>query len=138
MVQNPFQPQPVRCVKCLLLKSCKFNPILRQFESPTEAKDFSSSLCVQTGSGAHPASYPIGTAGSLSGGKARPGRDSDHSPQLVPRFSMSWSYTSSHPMRLHGVQRDKKKGQFAYFLLLLLVTPDLSWSVTTVKWKCIQ
>jgi hypothetical protein len=29
--------------------------------SPTEAKDFSSSLFVQTGSGAHPASCTMGT-----------------------------------------------------------------------------
>jgi hypothetical protein len=36
---------------------------------------FSSSPCVQTGSGTHPASYPMGT-----GGKARPWRDADHSP----------------------------------------------------------
>jgi len=47
--------------------------------SPAGAKDFSSSLCVQTGSGAHPASYPVGTGGPVSGGKARPGRDADHS-----------------------------------------------------------
>jgi hypothetical protein len=48
--------------------------------SPTEAEDFSSSLCVQTGSGAHPASCPMGTEGPFPGGKARPGRDTDHSP----------------------------------------------------------
>jgi hypothetical protein len=48
--------------------------------SPTEAEDFSSNLCVQTGSGAHPASCRVGTGGSLSGGKGRPGRDADHSP----------------------------------------------------------
>jgi hypothetical protein len=48
--------------------------------SPTEAEDFSSNLCVQTGSGAHPASYTVGTGGSFRGGKARPGRDADHSP----------------------------------------------------------
>jgi hypothetical protein len=48
--------------------------------SPTEAQDFSSSLCVHTGSGAHPASYTMGTGGSFPGGKARPGRDADHSP----------------------------------------------------------
>jgi hypothetical protein len=45
------------------------------FRSQAEAKDFSSSLCVQTGSEAHPASCTMGT-----GGKARPGRDADHSP----------------------------------------------------------
>jgi hypothetical protein len=32
------------------------------------------------GSGAHPASCPMGTGGSFPGGKARPGRDADHSP----------------------------------------------------------
>jgi hypothetical protein len=44
--------------------------------SPARAKDFSCSPCVQTGSGAHPARYPMGT----ERGKARPGRDADHSP----------------------------------------------------------
>jgi hypothetical protein len=47
--------------------------------SPAEAKDFSSSLFVQTGPGAHSASCPMGTGGPFSGGKARPGRDADHS-----------------------------------------------------------
>jgi hypothetical protein len=51
-----------------------------EVRSPTGAEDFSSSLCVQTGSGAHPASYPIGTGGPFPRGKARPGRDADHSP----------------------------------------------------------
>jgi hypothetical protein len=45
-----------------------------EVRSPTGA-DFSSSPCVQTGSGAHPASYPMGT-----GDEARPGHDADHSP----------------------------------------------------------
>jgi len=36
--------------------------------SSTEAKDFSSSLCVQTGSGAYPASSPMGTWGSFPWG----------------------------------------------------------------------
>jgi hypothetical protein len=47
--------------------------------SPPEAKDFSSSLCVQTGSRAHPASCTIGTGGPFPGAKARPGRETDHS-----------------------------------------------------------
>jgi hypothetical protein len=51
--------------------------------SPAEAKDFSSILCVQTGSGVHPASYPMGTGGPFPGGKARPGRDTDHSPPSI-------------------------------------------------------
>jgi hypothetical protein len=48
--------------------------------SPAGAKDFSSNLCVQTGSGAHPACCPMGTGGPFPGGKARPERDADHSP----------------------------------------------------------
>jgi hypothetical protein len=48
--------------------------------SQAAAKDFSSILCVQTGSGAHPAFSPMGTRGPFPGGKARPGRDADHSP----------------------------------------------------------
>jgi hypothetical protein len=48
--------------------------------SPAGAMDFSSSLFVQTGSGVHPASYPMGTGGPFSGGKARLGREADHSP----------------------------------------------------------
>jgi hypothetical protein len=49
-------------------------------QSPAGAKDFSSSLCVQTGSEAHPASCTMGTGSPFPGGKARPGRDADHSP----------------------------------------------------------
>jgi hypothetical protein len=48
--------------------------------SPAGAKDFSSSFCVQTGSGAHPASCTMATGGPFPGGKARQGRDADHSP----------------------------------------------------------
>jgi hypothetical protein len=47
--------------------------------SPTEAEAFSSNLCVQTGSGAHPDSCTVGTGDSFPGGKARPGRDADRS-----------------------------------------------------------
>jgi hypothetical protein len=42
--------------------------------SPAEAKDFSSNLCAQTGSGAH-----LASGGPFPGAKARPGRDADHS-----------------------------------------------------------
>jgi hypothetical protein len=49
-------------------------------QSPAGAKDFSSSLSVQTGSG--PTQPPVQwVPGVLSPGvKARPGRDADHSP----------------------------------------------------------
>jgi hypothetical protein len=38
--------------------------------SPAGAKDFSSGLSVQTGSGAQPASCPVGTGGPFPGGKS--------------------------------------------------------------------
>jgi hypothetical protein len=41
--------------------------------SPAGAKDFSSNLCVQTGSGAHPASCTVGTGGPFPGGKSAAG-----------------------------------------------------------------
>jgi hypothetical protein len=37
---------------------------------PAGAGNFSLHRRVQNGSGAHPASYPMGTSGSFSGGKA--------------------------------------------------------------------
>jgi hypothetical protein len=48
--------------------------------SPAGAKDFSSNLCVQTGSETHPASCTMGTGGPFPGVKARLWRDADHSP----------------------------------------------------------
>jgi hypothetical protein len=51
-----------------------------EVRSPARAEHFSSSLCVQTGPGALPDSYTMGTGGPFTGGKARPGRDADHSP----------------------------------------------------------
>jgi hypothetical protein len=44
-----------------------------------EAKDFPSSLCVQTISGAHPASCTMGTGSPIPGAKAWLGHDADHS-----------------------------------------------------------
>jgi hypothetical protein len=51
-----------------------------EIRSPAGAKDFLSSFYVQTGSGAYPASCPMGTGGPFPGSKARPGRDADQSP----------------------------------------------------------
>jgi hypothetical protein len=49
-----------------------------RFDPRQKQKDFSSSLCVQTGSGAHPASCTMGTGGPFPGAKTRPRRDCDH------------------------------------------------------------
>jgi hypothetical protein len=53
---------------------------------PGRGKDFSSILCVQTDSGGHPASCTMGTGSPFPGGKARPGRDADHSPPSSAEF----------------------------------------------------
>jgi hypothetical protein len=62
-----------------------------EVQSLAGAKDFSSTLCVQTGSGLHPASCTMGTGDPLPGGKAQPGRDADNSPHLLPRSSRSYT-----------------------------------------------
>jgi hypothetical protein len=46
------------------------------FDPQQSQRIISSSLCVRTGSGAHPTSYPMGTGGPFPGDKARP----DYSP----------------------------------------------------------
>jgi hypothetical protein len=46
---------------------------------PVGAGNFPFHHHVQNGSGAHPASYPMGT-GAFSPGVKRPGREADHSP----------------------------------------------------------
>jgi hypothetical protein len=52
-----------------------------EVRSPAGAEDFSSSLCVQTSSGAHPASCTEDAGGPFLGLKCGRGRDADHSPQ---------------------------------------------------------
>jgi hypothetical protein len=65
--------------------------------SAAGANDFSSSVCVQTGSGAHPASCTMGTGGPFPGAKLGRGVTLTTHPHLVPRSRMSRSYTSSPP-----------------------------------------
>jgi hypothetical protein len=48
--------------------------------SPAGAKDYSSILCVQTGSVAHPASCKMGTGGPFPLDNALTGSDADHIP----------------------------------------------------------
>jgi hypothetical protein len=48
--------------------------------SPAHEKDVSSSLCVQTGSEAHPVSCTMDTKDPFPGAKARPGTETDYSP----------------------------------------------------------
>jgi len=56
---------------------------------------------VQTCSGAHPVSYPMGT-GDLSPWVERPGREANHSPPHSAEIKNAWSYTST-TLRLNDV-----------------------------------
>jgi hypothetical protein len=67
----------------------EFNPQKRQHIFPL--------ACVQTGSGAHPASYPMDTRGAAQGVMLTA------QPHLVPRLRMSRSYTSFPPKRHHDM-----------------------------------
>jgi hypothetical protein len=88
-----------------------------EVRSQARAKDFSSNLCVQTGSEAHPASCKMGTGGPFPGAKRGRGVTLTTHPHLVPRSGMSRSYTSSPPKRLRGVLRDC----FAFFFFFALL-----------------
>jgi hypothetical protein len=53
--------------------------------------------------GPQPASYPVGTARALSLRAKRPGSEADRSPASSAEVKNEWSYTSTPPIRLHGV-----------------------------------
>jgi hypothetical protein len=52
--------------------------------------------------GVHPASYIMDMGGYFLGVK-RPEREADHSPPSSAEVKNAWSYTSTPPIRLHGV-----------------------------------
>jgi hypothetical protein len=94
------------CVVCSLIQCCytifsQCSVWLRarrsRFDPRQRRKNFSSNLCVQTGSGAHPASCSMGTGDPSPGLKRGRGVMLTTHPHLVPRWWMSKSYTSSPP-----------------------------------------
>jgi hypothetical protein len=93
--RKTFHVRGFSCLYAILRTTCRFrsrgssvstvscyglDDLAIGVRSPAEAKNFSSILCVQTGSGAHPASCKKGTGGTFPGGKARPGCDAYHLP----------------------------------------------------------
>jgi hypothetical protein len=70
--------------------------------SPGRVKKFSLLHIVQTGSGVQPTSYKMGTRGSFPEVK-RQEREADHSPPTSAEVKKIWTYTSTPPIRLHGV-----------------------------------
>jgi hypothetical protein len=69
---------------------------------PIGAGNFSPHHRVPIGSGAHHASYATGNRG-FSLGVKRPGCETDHSSPSSAEVKNEWSYTSTPPVRLHGV-----------------------------------
>jgi hypothetical protein len=63
---------------------------------------FSLRHSVQTGSGDHPASYPMGTSGYNPRVKAA-GSEADHSPPASAESKNAWIYTSTKLTRLHSM-----------------------------------
>jgi hypothetical protein len=69
-----------------------------EFESRYR-QEFSPLHVVHTGSGAHPASCPMGPGGGLSPGVKRPLLEADHSPPSA-EVKNTWIYTSTPPYGL--------------------------------------
>jgi len=65
--------------------------------------DFFPHHHVQTGSGAHPSSCPMGTRALVSGIR-QPGHEADHSPPSSAKVNKNaWSCTYTPPIRLNGM-----------------------------------
>lgn len=69
VINSKFCAHHLCTIACLLISDWT-----NRVQSPPRSKDFSSSLCSQTRSGAQPASYPMCTRG-----KMQQGWDNDHS-----------------------------------------------------------
>jgi hypothetical protein len=79
---------------------------------PAGAGNLSLHHHVENGSGALPASYPMGTRGSFPGGKAHL--------HVVSRSKNEWSYISTPPICLHGVVH---RDNFTFTIKLLSSLP---------------
>jgi hypothetical protein len=109
--QNPEHELPILFNKCypiytlcmllniFMISNCSYIKLHSSKLSEILLKIFSFIHCVQTASGAHPVSYPM----AYSLGVNLPGREADHSPPSSAEVKNAWSYTSTPPLRLHGV-----------------------------------
>jgi hypothetical protein len=80
------------------------------------ARHFSLSYrCVQTGSGAHPASYPMGNEGKAAG------READHWPPSSAMVKKMWSYTSTPPYVLMAWFVISTRDNFTFLLHLVIL-----------------
>jgi hypothetical protein len=88
---------------------------------PEGAGDFSLLHRVQTSSGFHPATYPVGTGGSVAGDKAAVARSSTRL-HLLPVLRMAELYCYS-PACLHTIMLNyviKYRDNFSFILFYML------------------
>jgi hypothetical protein len=100
--------------------------------STAGAKDFSSNLCVETGSGDHLASCIMGTGGPFPGAKSGRGLTLTTHPDLVPKSRMSRSYTLL-PLSVTMVCSGPALLLFQRRSLLLLCLSIISNTLTTIS-----
>jgi hypothetical protein len=84
--------------------------------------------------GAHPASYPMCTRGSLPGGLKWPGCETEHSPPSSAAVKNVWSYTATVPYVSMVSCLIKHRDNFSFLSLLYLkvlchqdVVPRETW-----------
>jgi hypothetical protein len=71
------------------------------------------------------------TGGSFPGVK-RPGREADHSPPSSAEVKNTWSYTSTPPIRLHGVVLSSTQGQLYFYIIIIIIIIIINH---TPSWK---
>ena len=80
----------------------------------------------------------------LSLGVKRPWRDNDHSPDLAPKLKAEYSYTSIHPLGLHGLSQGElyfyqpqyKSHSFCYADKFSVLSPAFRQAVLLGKCDC--
>jgi hypothetical protein len=95
LLQNRVRLDPINFTFTITVLGYELDD--RGIRVPAGAGNFSLHHHSQIGSGAHPASYPVGTRGSF------PGCEADHSPPSNAEVKNAWGYTSTPPVHLHGL-----------------------------------
>jgi hypothetical protein len=89
------------------------------------AGNFSPHHRVQTGSRAHPASYPLGIRGFFPGGGVkRPGSEADHSSPSTAEVRNAWSYTSTpqYAFMAWCPVKEKHRDNFTFLIIIIIIT----------------
>jgi hypothetical protein len=87
-------------------------------------------------SGAHPASYPMGTGVSFPGVK-RPEHEANHSPTAGVEVKNAWSYTSTPQYVFMSWCLVKHRDNFTFTLPHILLLPTLPHHILAGRQRCI-